>query len=72
MSIYYALPELDNYFVRQLKRLSEPHCIEVIRILSQRLLDFLNPNYYSGFQETFWAGKMPTFAPQVIIWQDKT
>lgn len=46
MSTYYAPPELDNYFVRQLKRLSEPDCIEAIRILSQRLLDLRNPDYY--------------------------
>lgn len=44
--MYYEPEQLKGYLVRSLKRLSEDDCIEAIRVLSQRLLDLRNPDYY--------------------------
>lgn len=44
--MYYEPQLLDNYLIRNLKRLSEADAIEAIHILSQRLLDLRNPDYY--------------------------
>lgn len=38
--------KLDDYFIRDLERLSEKDCVHAIRILRQRLKDLRNQEYY--------------------------